>query len=351
MDSRLHDLTLWLQDYFSRDPIKLHAIINDASFRRYFRVQLQHKTYIAMDAPPTHEDCRPFVAIAHMFSSHGLRVPHIFAQDLNQGFLLLEDFGDQQFSQAVNSNVAAPITLSPSPSPMRTWERGTELHSTSNVFKLYNQALSVLLQLQQCNSTSWSLPLFDANMLQRELDLLQPWFLERHLSIVLSAKQQQLLQNVFTLLIENALQQPQVCVHRDYHSRNLMILPGDELGILDFQGAVIGPLTYDLVSLLRDCYIAWPEEQVTNWALSYLQRLQQQGVVVDIYPEQFLRWFDLMGLQRHLKVLGIFARLYHRDNKSLYLADLPRVMNYVLQVSGKYPEFGEFSVWFEDLLL
>ncbi|CAN5253627.1 phosphotransferase [soil metagenome] len=321
MDPRLHALTCWLQQHFSTDAIKLHAITNDASFRRYFRLHLQDKTYIVMDAPPAQEDCRPFIAIAHMFNSQGLRVPQIFAEDVNQGFLLLEDFGDRQFSQALNSNVD----------------------------KYYYHAMTVLLQLQHCNNESWSLPLFDTNLLQRELDLLQPWFLERHLGITLSAAQLQLLQNVFTILIENALQQPQVCVHRDYHSRNLMILPEDELGILDFQCAVIGPITYDLVSLLRDCYIAWPEEQVLTWVQSYLLRLQHQGIATTISFEQFVRWFDLMGLQRHLKVLGLFVRLHHRDNKPTYLADLPRVMNYVLQVSGKYPEFRELFTWFQSL--
>lgn len=322
MDPRLSALSLWLQDYFSTEII-LQPITNDASFRRYFRLQQPTKNYIVMDAPPPQEDCHPFVAIDHLFAAQGLHVPSIYAQDLQQGFLLLEDFGDRQFAH--------------------------ELLERPN--QLYQQALTTLLQLQRCCDKEKILPLYDANFLQQELNLLQPWFLERHLGLSLTAQQQQLLQALFQQLLDNALQQPQVCVHRDYHSRNLMLLNQDALGILDFQGAVIGPITYDAVSLLRDCYIAWPTHQVTQWVSYYLQQLQQQQQLVDITTAQFMRWFDLMGLQRHLKVLGIFTRLYYRDNKDLYLTDLPRVLNYVVEVSNRYSELAAFATWFSSFSL
>lgn len=316
MDSRLQQLTLWLQQNLAAPITRIDPIQNDASFRRYFRVMSQEQSWIAMDAPPEKEDCQPFCTIAQGLFANGIQVPEIFVSDYVKGFLLLSDFGDQTVFSLLQAN---------------------------NVNQLYSMASAALFNLQRsCVSTDFVLPFFDANFMRTELYLFLDWYLGRHLKLVLSSAQQEILQATFALLIDNAEQQPQVFIHRDYHSRNLMLLPGNTIGMLDFQDAMCGPITYDLVSLLKDCYIAWPIDKVQAWALDYLTALTN-GQLIDSTPRQFLRWFDLMGLQRHLKVLGIFARLHYRDNKCEHLKNAPRILKYIADVLINYSDLQSFK--------
>lgn len=312
MPERLDELTHWLRVTLGRADFELAPASSDASFRRYFRVQHGAKTCIAMDAPPTHEDCRPFVAIAGNFLALGLHVPEVLAQDLERGFLLLSDLGSCCYLEALNAG---------------------------SVDQLYGDALDALWRLQsQCDGRA--LPAYDEALLLREMGLFRDWFLERHLALHLDAEQVAMLDHTCKLLAAVALEQPQVCVHRDYHSRNLMVTGANNPGILDFQDAVRGPLTYDLVSLLRDCYIAWPRPQVEAWALAYHARLMRTQLLRDVDATPFLRWFDWMGLQRQMKAVGIFARLDIRDGKPGYLKDIPRTLGYMVGVSGRYAELA-----------
>lgn len=270
-----------------------------------------------MDAPPENEDCRPFVDIARALFDIGLHVPKIIEEDLEQGFLLLDDLGDRLYLDELNEDT---------------------------VERLYGDAIGALVTLQACGPEHHELPPYDEDLLMQEMELFREWFLNRHLELELNHEINQMLDQTFKILADNALQQPRVCVHRDYHSRNLMVTDAHNPGILDFQDAVVGPVTYDLVSLLRDCYIAWPREQVEDWALGFHELAMQSGILNrELHDDeiQFLRWFDLMGVQRHLKAIGIFARLNHRDGKSGYLQDIPRTMHYVEEVSGRYEELGQ----------
>lgn len=270
-----------------------------------------------MDAPPENEDCRPFVDIARALFDAGLHVPRIIEEDLEQGFLLLDDLGDRQYLDELNGET---------------------------VERLYGDAIGALVTLQVCGPQDHELPPYDEALLMQEMELFREWFLVRHLALSLDEDTNRMLDQAFRVLADNALQQPRVCVHRDYHSRNLMVTDQHNPGILDFQDAVFGPVTYDLVSLLRDCYIAWPREQVEDWALGFHELAMQSGILNrDLHDDekQFLRWFDLMGVQRHLKAIGIFARLNHRDGKPSYLRDIPRTMSYVEEVAGRYAELGQ----------
>jgi aminoglycoside/choline kinase family phosphotransferase len=266
-----------------------------------------------MDAPPEKENTEPFIRIASLFKASKVNVPEIYQQDLTQGFLLLEDFGSRCLLEHLNNN---------------------------NALDFYQNAFDSLHTLQTNTSITESrLPFYDEALLSQELDLFYDWFLEKHLNISIPKK---IKDNLNKILISSALEQPQVCVHRDFHSRNLMVLDDNSLGIIDFQDAVIGSITYDLVSLLRDCYIAWPEQKVYQWMTLYFQQLSQSGLL-SVNLETFTRWFDLMGLQRHLKAIGIFSRLHIRDNKSAYLNDIPRTLNYVIEVCNRYPELESFK--------
>jgi hypothetical protein len=300
----------------------LHPASSDASFRRYFRASVGQDSFIVMDAPPTHEDVLPFIKIAKLLRDAGVQAPQVHAQDTAQGFLLLCDFGSRPYLNSLNAET---------------------------VDTLYGDALDSLLKLKRgVDVASCDLPLYDEALLRREMDLCPEWFLARLLKHDTSSEEQAMLERTWQILVESALEQPQVCVHRDFHSRNLMITDNDNPGVIDFQDAVIGPVTYDLVSLLRDCYIVWSAEQVEDWVLSYHRRLLDEGLLTDTSPERFLRWFDLMGLQRHIKVLGIFARLYLRDGKPGYLGDLPRVMDYVVAASARHPELAEFHAFLQN---
>lgn len=314
MSDREQLLWEWLHEVLPAPPNRIAPASSDASFRRYFRVWHDGQTRVVMDAPPDKEDCRPFVAIAQAMRGLGLNTPEVLAGDLDQGLLLLTDFGSRQYLPELDER---------------------------SVPGLYGDALEALARLQiGGDPASPLLPPYDSALLHREMELFREWFLGRLLSLELEAEEQQMLDQTFALLADNALEQPRVWVHRDYHSRNLMITDPDNPGVLDFQDAVVGAVTYDLVSLLRDCYIAWPRQQVEFWALDHRARLRALGMSGLDNADQFLRWFDLMGVQRHLKATGIFARLCLRDGKPGYLRDIPRTLGYVLEVASRYSELA-----------
>ncbi|WP_423194850.1 MULTISPECIES: aminoglycoside phosphotransferase family protein [unclassified Cupriavidus] len=316
-DPRLAQLKTWVSGLgpaWTIDADSCAPASADASFRRYFRVRTghpRHPTAIVMDAPPAHEDCRPFIHVAALFGAAGVTVPTVLAQDLDQGFLLLADLGNQTYLSRLDE---------------------------SSAHGLYGDAAAALVRIQAATRAG-ELPAYDRALLQRELDLFPQWYIARHLGVTLDDARQADLREVMDVLIANNLAQPQVYVHRDYHSRNLMVMPdGTNPGILDFQDAVIGPITYDAVSLWRDAYIEWDEERQLDWLIRYWERARKAGLPVAADFGEFYRDFEWMGLQRHLKVLGIFARLYHRDGKDGYLANLPLVLKYTRQVAGRYTE-------------
>ena len=321
-DKRLHLLKQWLKTELDDNKFQLKPASSDASCRRYFRVWVGDKTFIAMDAPDDKDGCLAFVNIAHLLDSHGLHVPHIHAEDQNQGFLLLDDLGNTEYLQKLNA---------------------------TSVNKLYQDAISALHKIQN-KVPSINLPTFDAGQTQKELSIFKDSFLETHLHIFLDSQAEQILTETYEILVNNILEQPQVFMHRDYHSRNLMICADNNPGILDFQGAMHGPITYDLASLLRDCYIAWPKKQIDDWVSEYHQQLLENELIkIDLIT--FTRWFDWTGMQRHLKAIGLFARLDHRDGKSAYLNDIPRTFNYIMTVSENYPELSKFADCMHRLLI
>jgi aminoglycoside/choline kinase family phosphotransferase len=321
MPERLEQLQRWLTRDLRISRFDIAPASSDASFRRYFRVRWDAQTRIVMDAPPAHEDCRPYIAIARALHDAGLNVPQVLEADLEQGFLLLSDLGSVQYLDALND---------------------------AGVERLYGDALDALLALQTHPDVARQahLPPYTQALLMREMHLFRDWLLARHLQITLDDTQLQTLERVFTRLAHSALQQPQVPVHRDYHSRNLMVTQNNNPGILDFQDAVVGPVTYDVVSLLRDCYIAWPAPRVHDWMEYYRRRAHKAGLLAQDNAAQFARWFDWMGVQRHLKAAGIFARLNHRDGKPGFLKDIPRTLNYIVEVSARYEEL----LWLYELL-
>ncbi len=317
-DARLILLQQWLATLTDPaiDADSLRPASDDASFRRYFRVDgTSGDSFVVMDAPPPQENVLLFIQVAELFSATGVTVPQILAQDSEQGLLLLTDLGSTTYLQQLNADTA---------------------------HKLYIDAIDALVQLQM-HSRPDILPEYDRALLAQELDLFPQWYVDRHLQVSLTPEQETQLQQVFDVLLASAQAQPQVFVHRDYHSRNLMVLGADNPGILDFQDAVYGPITYDLVSLLRDAYIEWDEEMVLDWAIRYWEKARQAGLPVNPDIDAFYRDFEFMGLQRHLKILGIFARLYHRDGKAAYLQDLPLVMEYTRKTARRYKELAPLS--------
>jgi len=310
-DDREEAILQWLTEELHFTITEFSPASSDASFRRYFRIEHRQQHYIVMDAPPEKEETAPFIKVARLFQQAQVNVPEIIAQETQQGFLLLEDFGSKCLLDCLNE---------------------------TNVDQLYKVALDSLFTLQKNTSIQQAdLPHYDQQLLQTELDLFSDWFLKQHCQLTLSITEQSALDASYLLLINSALQQTQVCVHRDYHSRNLMYINDNNLGIIDFQDAVIGPVTYDAVSLLRDCYISWSEQQIEHCLLPYFQQLLDAHLIACDF-QQFKRDFDLMGIQRHLKAIGIFARLNIRDGKNVYLSDIPRTLNYVIKVSQHYPE-------------
>lgn len=319
-DNRLIQLQAWLNDHFKQQSYRLEALVNDASFRRYFRVTTDNGSFIAMDAPPTRENSLPFVAILEAWLPLGLHVPKCIREDLTQGFLLLEDLGDNLLLRIINEQ---------------------------NADELYKAALNTLTVIQQCHAVPrWPLPYFNRPFITEELSRIETWFLDQMLHAPQISRSP--LYQLNRWLLTEIPNQPYVCVHRDYHSRNLLQLANNDIGIIDFQDAIWGPITYDAVSLLRDCYIAWPPEQVTNWLRYFFDTLQaQQQLSSHVSWSQFQWWFDLTSLQRHLKVVGIFARLRIRDGKTQYVRDIPQACNYIIQVAELHPRFADFARWFE----
>lgn len=324
MDLRYTDLEKWLLETlpnftgFNSEDWRLEAVSGDASFRRYFRAISGEFSWIAVDAPPEKEDSQPFIDVALALANADVSVPEVCSYDLSQGFMLLGDLGDELYL------------------PHLTGDK---------VDELYAQALTTLIQMQQCQALPGKhLPSYDETLLRREVELFRDWFAEQLLDIELDDEGQRLISFLFDYLIDAALEQPKVFVHRDYHSRNIMYRKGEAPGIIDFQDAVHGPITYDLVSLLRDCYINWPDEQVYAWVEQFRQDLIQNGQHMPD-AKHFARWFDLMGAQRHLKAIGIFARLHIRDGKPAYLADIPRTLNYLIAVTAKFEELKPVAGW------
>jgi hypothetical protein len=305
--AQIHD---WLAGIHPDREFTLVPASADASFRRYFRATFNdNKSLIIMDAPPEHEDCKPFIRISQLFGEAGANVPEVLAQDLGRGFLLLTDLGATTYLAALNAQ---------------------------NADQLYRDAASALVTIQRA-SRPGVLPDYDEALLTRELQLFPDWYIARHLGVTINPAQQAVLTQVFALLNHNILAQAQVYVHRDYHSRNLMLCDKNP-GILDFQDAVYGAITYDLASLLKDAYISWEEERILDWAIRYWELARKSGLPVPQDFGEFYRDFEWMGAQRHIKVLGIFARLYHRDGKDGYLNDMPLVMAYLRKVCERYIE-------------
>lgn len=314
-DTRLAQLQEWLGTLSSHAilPETLRPASADASFRRYFRLDARNGgTLIAMDAPPPQENVRPFISVADLFGQTGVAVPQVIEQDVERGFLLLTDLGATTYLHQLSPDTA---------------------------HKLYMDAIDALLTIQT-HSQPGKLPEYDRELLLRELMLFPEWYVGKHLGVTLTEAQTADLQKTFNLILANNMAQPQVYVHRDYHSRNLMVLGEGNPGILDFQDAVYGPITYDLVSLLRDAYVQWDEEQVLDWTIRYWERARKLGLPVNPDIDLFYRDFEWMGLQRHLKVLGIFARLFHRDGKEAYLNDLPLVLEYTRKTAARYKELA-----------
>ena len=314
---RQSQLLQWLESLAENTYTDIQPASADASFRQYFRVfnTQDNKTYVVMDAPPEKENCHLFVLVTELIRSVGVNAPDIIALDLPQGFLLLDDLGNKPYLDHLNNNTADD---------------------------LYIDAIDALIKMQTIDAI---LPAYDDKLLQTEMDLFETWYLNHHLNIQLNEAQKTSLDSIFKLLITNAQEQPQVFVHRDYHSRNLMITDYNNPGVIDYQDAVIGPITYDLVSLFKDCYIEWPAEKIEHWLDLYLARITPTHF---IEKETLRRWFDLMGVQRHLKVLGIFARLNYRDGKSQYLNDLPLTLKYVVDTCDRYKELQPLKQLLEE---
>jgi len=313
-DLRYTQMQQWLVSVLGHSNFSLRPASGDASFRRYFRVQTDDRTYIVMDAPPEKEDCKPFVELSAVFQKSGLHTPEVINQDLALGYLLLSDLGEEQYLQKLNDK---------------------------NVDHLYGDALSALATLQVCAASHYDFPLYDDTLLMNEMNLFTDWLLTRQWGVQLESKDKKMFNQVFSLLSSSARLQPQVPVHRDYHSRNLMFTTDHNPGILDFQDAVLGPVTYDLVSLLKDCYISWPRKKIEEWVVGYHDLALQSGILSESDEQVFLRWFDFMGVQRHLKAAGIFARLNIRDNKPAYMQDVPRTVGYIIDVCKRYPELHD----------
>jgi len=318
--SRTQTLEAWLHAHLPGEIFSIAPASADASFRRYFRVTGSTGTRIVMDAPPEHEDCRPFVQVAHLFRAAGVNVPEVLAEDIENGYLLLSDLGNTMYLAALNDDTAG---------------------------KLYDDATTALVKIQLA-SRAGALPEYDRALLLRELRLFPDWYIARHLGLELSTTQMQTLNSAFEAILANNLAQPRVYVHRDYHSRNLMVTQPNP-GIIDFQDAVFGPVTYDLVSLLKDAYVAWDEARIIDWAVRYWEKARTAALPVDTDFSLFYRDFEWMGVQRHIKVLGIFARLFHRDGKDQYLRDMPLVMTYLRKACERYNGLGAFLRLLDEL--
>lgn len=315
---RLQRLTAWTRNHLPN--AQLAPASADASFRRYFRAVNDSGSYIVVDAPPSHEDCTPFLHVARLFRAAGANTPEILAENLEEGFLLLSDFGNTTYLTALNDNTAD---------------------------RLYRDANQALIQIQLA-SRPGELPEYDAELLLREMRLFPDWYVARHLGIELTEAQRGIVETAFAAILANNLAQPRVYVHRDWHSRNLMVTDPNP-GVLDFQDAVYGPISYDLVSIYKDAYIHWDEERVLDWVIRYWESARRAGLPLPADFGDFYRDFEWMGIQRHIKVLGIFARLYHRDGKDGYLKDMPLVLAYLKKACSRYNGLGDFLRLLEEL--
>jgi len=345
-DKRKQQLTNWVETQLEQLSLPLESgiglvtVSGDASFRRYFRAQFAEQSFIAVDAPPASENSELFVEIAGYFRAAGVAAPKVFAQNFENGFLLLEDFGDQLYL----------------PRLLHLQEASRSESKQQEIDKLYCEAIQSLIKIQSFVDKEKLSP-YSRTKLHDEMQLFEDWFCGKYLGLVLSKQDRSIIADVFTFLEDAALGQIQLAVHRDYHSRNLLLLDSeknfsaDGPGVIDFQDAVAGAYSYDLVSLLRDCYIRWSPEQVEKWALYYFDLALKANLLEGASFNQFIRDFDLMGLQRNLKVMGIFSRLCIRDHKPQYLADIPLVIQYFLEVACQYEEMAPFLGWFEANVL
>jgi aminoglycoside/choline kinase family phosphotransferase len=343
-DQRPQQFQQWIRQALAagklrhREPLVLEPISGDAGFRSYFRISGTHPALLAVDAPPATEKNHAFCHIARLLRQHGIHAPQVYAVDFERGFLLIEDLGGLLYWPLLQAEKQQQEMLQKKKSPSRQPA-------------LYQEATQCLLRMHRMPAADAGLESYDAERLRQEMLLFPEWFIKKLLRVEIPPSVQQQFENIFDLLIASALQQPQVVVHRDFHCRNLLKTESNSPGVIDFQDGVIGAITYDLVSLYRDCYISWPANDVVCWVEIYRQQLLAQHLLADVSEAQFLRWFDWMGLQRHIKVLGIFARLYLRDGKTGYLKDLPLVIHYTLSIAKLYPEFADFVLWFESELL
>ena len=329
-DVRLQHLKVWRDEQLANlfadqgwgavPPATLTAASSDASFRRYFRWEGAGRSFVVMDAPPPQDNCKPFVDIAFLLAKSGINVPKIYAEDLERGFLLLNDLGNKTYLDVIDGE---------------------------NADALFDDAMKALLAFQQLPMVA-PLPSYDVALLRRELELFPEWYVKRELGVEFNSTQQQQWQQISDLLIDSALAQPKVLVHRDYMPRNLMLSEPNP-GVLDFQDAVYGPVTYDVTCLFKDAFLSWPEERVRGWLENYWQQASALNIPVHPDFEDFLRASDLMGVQRHLKVIGIFARICHRDGKPRYLADVPRFFSYIEAVIARRPELAELQALFTSL--
>ncbi|MCO7224437.1 aminoglycoside phosphotransferase family protein [Pleionea sp. CnH1-48] len=322
-DIRRSLLQQWVASTLNEAELELEPVSGDASFRRYFRWPAQ-PSLIAVDAPIEHENIPAFEQTTELLTQAGVQVPVIKAVNKAQGFMLLSDFGDQLLLPQLNPTSADA---------------------------LYSAAIDSLIQIQANSSAAEALlPLYGEEKLWDEMDLFRDWLAIRHLGLEQTIEDFQMFDRWFIELRDRAYHQPRTLVHRDYHSRNLMLLPEQQIGIIDHQDAVWGPYSYDMVSLLKDCYIDWPRAKQLEWVDYYAQRAKKSGIVLP-EREQLIKDFDWMGMQRHLKAAGIFARLLHRDNKDQYIQDIPRTLAYIVQMLAMYPEFSEIREWFEQRLM
>ncbi|WP_394131301.1 aminoglycoside phosphotransferase family protein [Shewanella maritima] len=328
-DIRLIELEAWLASIFD-NSVKVTLISGDASFRRYFRVTHQGQHYIVADSPVELVPITPFITMAKAYEQADIFAPKVLAFEADKGFVLQTDLGDRQLLDALTEE---------------------------NVSDYYQTGLGLLPHIAKVTCTEQgTLTAFDQSFVKRELHIFVEWLLEKHLSYQLTDAENTMLDNVFNRLTDNALFQPQVGMHRDFHSRNILLvddqLAGKQLAVIDFQDAVIGPVTYDAVSLLRDCYVKWPTSIVTQLMKHHYQLCLQQGLIPSSTSfNDYQQWFDFMGMQRHIKAAGIFARLYHRDDKAGYLKDIPLTLSYVVDIGSQYPEFRQFSQWVNDIVI
>lgn len=324
MNHRLNALKHWTQHTLNQTECVIEPLITEASKRQFYRVRIADQTWVAMDSPPKEEPLEPFLAVAKVMHQGGLHAPEILATEFEQGFVLMSDLGDTMYSQMLND---------------------------ASMSRLYQEAIDALIQLHQLPppKEQYRLPKFDADFIKQELGYFHQWFLTVHLGLSLNQETERMLASTYETMIAVAKEQPQVFVHRDFHSRNLIIHTPTP-GIVDVQDAVVGPLVYDLVSLLKDCYIKWPTERITPLVHYFQMQAENSQLLRPMPLKDFLTWFDWIGMQRHLKVLGIFSRLHHRDKKSHYLNHLPRIVEYVIEASARYPASHHLHQFFVSVV-